>query len=100
EVLELAARREVFEAREADLYSPPDPHSRDLDGADDRSADSFDTCTRQRPVPPGPVETYVERVAAGGLAAAGVTLAATRSLDRAGQALLIAAPRAARSGRE
>ncbi|MDQ4131213.1 MAG: HAD-IC family P-type ATPase, partial [Actinomycetota bacterium] len=51
-------------------------------------------------VPDGPIESYAERAWFASLAAAGVTLPATRNLERASAALAAGIPKAARLGRE
>jgi hypothetical protein len=55
---------------------------------------------RPRDLPPGPIESYTDRVAAGSLAAAGGVLAATRDPGRAAEALNASVPKAANMGRE
>jgi magnesium-transporting ATPase (P-type) len=55
---------------------------------------------RPRPLPPGPVETYAERVGLLGLGAAGVMLPITGSPRRAAAMALAAVPKAGRVGRE
>jgi len=89
----LAARalREAFSARERELAG------RDRPVPDDRCPQPG---PRPVPLPAGPVERYADRAAAGSLLVAGGLLAATGSLDLAGRALLIGAPKAARAGRE
>ncbi|MCU1605000.1 MAG: family P-type ATPase, partial [Modestobacter sp.] len=89
-LLAARARRTAFISREGELWAEERPA---------RHA-PLDRAARPRPLPPGPVERYADRAAAGSLLAAGGLLAATGSLDLAGRALLIGAPKAARAARE
>ena len=84
------ARRATWAAREPDLlgrHRPPRPEPEEAE-------------PRPVPLPPGPVERLTERAATGSLLAAGGVLAATRSPDLAGRALLAGVPRAAQAARE
>ncbi|WP_448620676.1 HAD-IC family P-type ATPase [Geodermatophilus sp. URMC 65] len=84
------ARRATWADREPDLlgrHRPPRP------GAEAAEA-------RPVPLPPGPVERLTQRAATGSLLAAGGVLAATRSPDLAGRALLAGVPRSAHAARE
>ncbi|MGC2655439.1 MAG: HAD-IC family P-type ATPase, partial [Mycobacterium sp.] len=56
--------------------------------------------SRPCPRPPGPVERHADRTALVQLIGAAVTGVATRSVDTAGTATLVAAPKAARTTRE
>jgi cation-transporting P-type ATPase I len=88
-VLAVRARRDAFTAAEAGLCGPHRAPSTKLE-------------RRRRPVPlpPGPVERLSDRAAVGSLLGAATLTTLTGRLDAAGQALLIGAPKAARTGRE
>jgi len=88
----LAARagRAAFTAREAELSDVDRP----VRGT------GLGVTARPVPLPPGPVERYADRAAAGSLLTAGSLFAATGSVDLAGRVLLIGAPKAARAARE
>jgi len=88
----LAARtdRAAFTAREAELSDVDRP----VRGT------GLGVTARPVPLPPGPVERYADRAAAGSLLTAGSLLAATGSVDLAGRVLLVGAPKAARAARE
>ncbi|SDX66197.1 cation-transporting ATPase I [Geodermatophilus africanus] len=84
------ARQATWIEREPDLlgrHRPPRPAPEDVE-------------PRPVPLPRGPVERLTERAATGSLLAAGGVLAATRSPDLAGRALLAGVPRAAQAARE
>lgn len=89
-VLAARARRSSFDACEQALW----------DGDRPGRAEPVKVGDRPVPLPAGPVEHYADRAAAGSLMAAGGLLAATRSFDVAGRAILIGAPKAARAARE
>jgi len=88
----LAARtgRAAFTAREAELSDVDRP----VRGT------GLGVTARPVPLPPGPVERYADRAAAGSLLTAGSLFAATGSVDLAGRVLLVGAPKAARAARE
>ncbi len=83
------ARRDCFTDRETDLCGPGRP----LTGVAPAQA-------RPVPLPAGPVEKLADRAAAGSLLTAGAVAALTGNLNAAGQAVVIGAPKAARSARE
>jgi cation-transporting ATPase I len=88
----LGATRAVdfgWQAREAELLADPQ-----------RAAAEPVVVERPRPLPPGPLESYVERAALIGLGAAGVALPATGNPRRAAALALAATPKAARTARE
>jgi cation-transporting P-type ATPase I len=89
-VVAARARRAAAQAREDELWDA------------DRPARHEPVDVGERPValPQGPVERYADRAATGSLLAAGGLFALTGSLDIAGRAILIGAPKAARAGRE
>ncbi|MDP9116370.1 MAG: cation-translocating P-type ATPase [Actinomycetota bacterium] len=62
--------------------------------------DRFPVIERACPRPPGPIEKYADAAAAAGLVGAGVIGVATGSMRAAGNAVLVAAPKATRSARE
>ncbi len=88
------ARLSAFTAREAELHGPGRPSA----------AAPVEGGGRPVPVPSGPVETLADRAAAASLlaAAAAGTLGGLSpvALNLAGQAVLIGAPKAARSARD
>ena len=84
------ARRGAFERREAELWEGDRPGCREPAAA----------AARPVGIPPGPVERYADRAATGSLLAAGGLLAVTRSLDAAGRAILVGAPKPPRAARE
>jgi len=89
-LLAARARRDTFTAREGELCAVDRPvRSGGWHGA-----------ARPVPLPPGPIERYADRTAAGSLIAAGSLFAATGSVDLAGRVLLVGAPKAARAARE
>jgi len=89
-LLAARARRDTFTAREGELCAVDRPvRSGGWHGA-----------ARPVPLPPGPIERYADRAAAGSLIAAGSVFAATGSVDLAGRVLLVGAPKAARAARE
>ncbi len=90
-LLAAAALRDAFSARERELAGPDRPV---------RVGRCPEPGPRPVPLPPGPVERYADRAAAGSLLVAGGLFTATGSLDLAGRALLVGAPKAARAGRE
>jgi len=55
---------------------------------------------RPRPLPPGPVERYVDRALVAGAATAAATFVGTRSTRRAADVVVASIPKAARLGRE
>lgn len=61
---------------------------------------AFPDMVRPGPRPPGPIEKYADAATATGLLGAGVIGFAAASADRAGDAVLVAAPRATRTARE
>ncbi len=83
------ARRDCFTDLEADLCGPQRPVSA-----------AVPAVARPVALPPGPVEKLADRAAAGSLLAGAGVWALTGSLNAAGQAVLIGAPKAARSARE
>lgn len=89
-ITEISARRASWERREPELCAEP------------TAAQSQPVPLDPRPVgiPEGPIETYAERAWFASLAAAGITLPATRNLERASAALAAGMPKAARLGRE
>lgn len=89
-VLAARARRDAFSVAEERLCSADRP----VPAAPVVRAD------RPVPLPPGVVERYCDRAAAGSLLTAGAVLTATGNADLAGRVLLIGAPKAARAGRE
>jgi len=89
-LLAARARRDTFTTREGELCAVDRPvRSGGWHGA-----------ARPVPLPPGPIERYADRAAAGSLIAAGSLFAATGSVDLAGRVLLVGAPKAARAARE
>ncbi|MDP8960167.1 MAG: HAD-IC family P-type ATPase, partial [Actinomycetota bacterium] len=89
-IAEISARRASWERREPELCADPTgPRSEPLALG-----------PRPAPLPDGPIETYAERAWFASLAAAGITLPATRNLERASAALAAGMPKAARLGRE
>jgi cation-transporting ATPase I len=84
------ARRAAFERRATALWGAERPGRHEPLPAEPRPV----------AVPPGPVERYADRAGAGSLVAAGVLLAATGSLDAAGRAILVGAPKPPRAARE
>jgi len=89
-LLAARARRDTFITREGELCAVDRPvRSGGWQGA-----------ARPVPLPPGPIERYADRTAAGSLIAAGSLFAATGSVDLAGRVLLVGAPKAARAARE
>ncbi len=89
-LLAARARRDTFTTREGELCAVDRPvRSGGWQGA-----------ARPVPLPPGPIERYADRAAAGSLIAAGSLFAATGSVDLAGRVLLVGAPKAARAARE
>jgi cation-transporting ATPase I len=89
-VSELQARLTAWTDRYGDL----------ADGPGASAAQAPEDGGRPRDLPPGPIETYADRVAAGSLAAAAGVLAATRDPGRAAEALNASVPKAANMGRE
>jgi cation-transporting ATPase I len=84
------ARRVTWADHEQELlgrHRPPRPEQEEAE-------------PRPVPLPPGPVERLTQHAATGSLLAAGGVLAATRSPDLAGRALLAGVPRAAHVARE
>ena len=55
---------------------------------------------RPAPLPPGPVERFADRAAAGSLVAAGAVGLLTGNVNSAARAVLVGAPKAARAGRQ
>jgi cation-transporting ATPase I len=89
-IREVMARRAVWERREPELCATPEtlppeaPRPR----------------LRPQPLPPGPIERWVQLVGPGAAAGAGTLLALTRNPSRAADIVLAAVPRAAFLGRE
>ncbi|MDQ3931397.1 MAG: hypothetical protein M3252_00955, partial [Actinomycetota bacterium] len=89
-IAEIAARRASWERREPELCGD----------ASEARGEPVVLEPRVAPLPEGPIETYAERAWFTSLAAAGITLPATRNLERASAALAAGMPKAARLGRE
>jgi cation-transporting P-type ATPase I len=87
---ELQARRAVWCAREAQFYAEPTHET----------VEPPDLGPRPVPLPPGPVESWSDRIAQLSLGGFAATLAATGDPRRAADAFIAAAPKAARLGRE
>ncbi|MDP8929995.1 MAG: heavy metal translocating P-type ATPase, partial [Actinomycetota bacterium] len=87
---EISARRATWERHEPELCADPTGPRQEPLALEPRPA----------PLPEGPIETYAERAWFASLAAAGITLPATRNLERASAALAAGMPKAARLGRE
>lgn len=87
---EAAARRRRWLDREGALWDRPMGHSRGPAKVEPRPVK----------VPAGPVERYADAAFLGSLGGTAVTLAATRSLQRAAAMLQAGLPKAARFGRE
>jgi cation-transporting ATPase I len=87
---EALARRRLWHELEPRVWAEPSGHERLPPRVGERPM----------PVPPGPVERYSEVIWRGSLGAFAVSLAATRSLQRATAALSAGLPKAARMGRE
>jgi cation-transporting ATPase I len=87
---EVLARRAVWSRREPELCRTPEglPH------------DAPSRQPRPCPLPPGPLETWADRLGPGSFAGALGVLLLTREPRRAADAILAAVPRAARLGRE
>jgi len=89
-LLAVQARRSAFSAREDELSGSSRPvRARPLDPGH-----------RPVPLPPGPIERLSDRAAAGSLLVAGGLLVSTADSGLAARALVIGAPRAARTARE
>ncbi|HYH51807.1 MAG TPA: hypothetical protein VEG38_19865, partial [Acidimicrobiia bacterium] len=88
-LLELRANRNVWEAKEPELFAKP--------GFGPLPALAP---PRPGPVPAGPVETFADRAWTASLAAAGATMLITRNPALAGRALEAGVPKAARYGKE
>ncbi|HET6856197.1 MAG TPA: heavy-metal-associated domain-containing protein, partial [Streptomyces sp.] len=87
---EVLARRAVWSKREPELCRTPEGLPQE---APERRP-------RPNPLPPGPLETWAARLGPGSFAGALGVLFLTREPRRAADAILAAAPRAARLGRE
>jgi cation-transporting P-type ATPase I len=87
---ELRARRRVWAEQEPLFYAV----------SSDDHIDPPDIGPRPVPLPDGPIEDWVNRAGGLGLAAAGSSLVATRSLRTGIDVLIASTPRAARLGRE
>ncbi|MEU9967010.1 cation-translocating P-type ATPase [Streptomyces malaysiensis] len=90
QLAEIRGRQTVWQRREPELVA-------DGDGLPERS---HPAAPRPAPLPPGPVETCVDRTSLAALSGAGGLLAWTRDLEQAGKALLATVPKAAAMGRE
>jgi len=90
ELLEVTARRDTFEAREAELYGPGVP-----DGPAPGPVEP-----RPCPLPRGPIEEYSDRAVLVSLAGFLVSFLATRSVQRAVAALFGGLPKPAALGRD
>lgn len=90
-LLAARARRDTFTTWEGELCAVDRPV---------RSGTGWHGAGRPVPLPPGPIERYADRAAAGSLIAAGSLFAAMGSVDLAGRVLLVGAPKAARAARE
>src|SRR5438128_6384786 len=87
---ELAAGRDVWEAREPELITPTRVSVRA----------PVSPAPRPVPLPPGPVEQYADRAAVASLGAMAVALVTTRDPRRVAAAALAGMPKAAQHGRE
>ena len=87
---EALSRQVAWRRREAELCALPDllPHEVAV------------RRPRPRPRPKGPVETWVDQLGPGTLASAAAVLGLTRRPGRAAEAILVAAPKAAKVGRD
>jgi cation-transporting ATPase I len=87
---ETNARRQSWDAREADLFEPTLPVAEP----------ASETEARPCPLPRGPIEEYSDRAVWVSLAGFGVSFLATRSLQRAVAALFGGLPKPAELGRD
>ncbi|HEY2665196.1 MAG TPA: hypothetical protein VGK51_00005, partial [Actinomycetota bacterium] len=94
QLAEIVARRRVWAQREPELHATPGRNRTE------RALAAWGPIERPRPIPPGPVERWADRMSLASLGAAGIAAATTRQPRRAASVTLAGMPKAGRLGRE